>query len=110
MSEAQTLPRPSQELLRDWAVNKLMEVGLTPDPDAEIHVYESEEWSEGGCETCGPHVDYELNIQVNGNTVRSLSGGLGSFVSEIIGFQWSDTLAEEYDSAYEGVLGLVHEH
>lgn len=106
----QTLPRPSQELLRDWAVSKLQEVGLTPDPDAEIRVYETEEWSEGGCETCGPWVDYELNIAVNGNTVRTLGGGFGAFVNEIIGFQWSDVPADEYDAAFRGVRELVHEH
>lgn len=109
MTKTPTLVQPSQELLRDWAVSKLQEVGLTPDPDAEIRVYESEEWSEG-CDCCGPRVDYELSIAVNGNTVRTLGGGFGAFVNEIIGFQSSDVPTDEYDAAYQGVRELVHEH
>lgn len=76
--------QPSEILLRDWAIQKLKEVGLTPDADALISITTDEESTEGGCYTCGPFIEYFIVIQVNGHDTLRLEGNLWDFLSEIM--------------------------
>jgi len=74
----------SQTLLEAWAIKKLREVGLTPDPDAAISVREKEEWTEGFCDTCGPDFEYYVVIVVNGHDTLTMSGNLYNLMNEIM--------------------------
>lgn len=76
--------QPSEILLRDWAIQKLKEVGLTPDTDALVSITTDENLIEGGCDTCGPWTEYFIVIQVNGHDTLRLEGHLWDFMSEIM--------------------------